>query len=363
MSLKEIVDKNQQFLDKKNVIGVGAGKKFANGTPTGEDALVFFVEQKVDKAGLSKRDIVPSSVDGYETDVFNIGRIEARALRRKIRPITPGFGCGHGYVTAGTIGGIFMRNDKPVILSNNHVMAWTNKAKKGHAIINPALHDGGDLKNPYHRIARLVDFVKMTASGNYQDSAIAELFSEVSKNDYTAAIYNIGEPTGVTNAVVDMPVQKTGRTTGYTTGRVVSVGASVSVAYDGNQIKRFKDCILTTDMSKGGDSGSLLLDMNKRIVGLLFAGSSKVTVHNPIKYPMESYGLELIKNPLSIVENKVRIYKNTKKLPNEFDTVEEAKQYAINQMMADEDVLKLTVKSDLEIIRDMSNQIIIEYDE
>ena len=35
-------------------------------------------------------------------------------------------------------------------------------------------------------------------------------------------------------------------------------------------------------MSQGGDSGSAILDMDRRVVGLLFAGSSAVTILNPI---------------------------------------------------------------------------------
>jgi len=35
-------------------------------------------------------------------------------------------------------------------------------------------------------------------------------------------------------------------------------------------------------MADGGDSGSALLDMDKNLVGLLFAGSSYITVHNNI---------------------------------------------------------------------------------
>jgi hypothetical protein len=35
-------------------------------------------------------------------------------------------------------------------------------------------------------------------------------------------------------------------------------------------------------MAAGGDSGSLLMDRNLRAVGLLFAGSPRITIHNHI---------------------------------------------------------------------------------
>lgn len=364
MSIKDICDKNQQFLDKENVIGVGAGKKYTNGQPTGEEAVVFFVEKKVDASSLRKRNMVPPTVDGYKTDVFNVGRIKPEGkLIKKVRPITPGYGCGHSQVTAGTIGGIFMWNNKPVILSNNHVIANTNRAKIGNAIVNPAQYDGGNYKNPYHRIARLTKFVKINAANNYQDSAIAELMNECGKIKYTDAIYNIGSPTGIAEVAVGDAVQKSGRTTGYTTGKVVSVGTSVAVYY-GSQPKRFKDCIITTDMSRGGDSGSLLIDMDNRVVGLLFAGSSKVTIHNPIKYPMETYGLKLMTPPLAVKDKKFKAYKGTRLVKDvEFSTMMEAKQYCISRMTKDEDILKMSVKGEVTIERDLSNQIIVEYDD
>jgi hypothetical protein len=53
-------------------------------------------------------------------------------------------------------------------------------------------------------------------------------------------------------------------------------------------------------MSEGGDSGSLLLDMNNNIVGLLYAGSNTITLHNKIKYPRDKYGLKIYNpNPLT----------------------------------------------------------------
>ena len=52
--------------------------------------------------------------------------------------------------------------------------------------------------------------------------------------------------------------------------------------------------IVTTNMSAGGDSGSLLCDMNERAVGLLFAGSSSVTIHNDIRYVQALLGIRVV---------------------------------------------------------------------
>ena len=81
-----------------------------------------------------------------------------------------------------------------------------------------------------------------------------------------------------------MLVKKTGRTTDFTTGKVTSINATVNVNYGGGRVARFCRQIVTTDMSAGGDSGSLVLDLENNPVGLLFAGSSTATILNPIAW-------------------------------------------------------------------------------
>ena len=79
-----------------------------------------------------------------------------------------------------------------------------------------------------------------------------------------------------------MKLQKSGRTTGYTMGKIKDMDAAVKVDYDGKTAV-FVGQILTTAMSQGGDSGSLVLNDRKQAIGLLFAGSEAVTILNPIK--------------------------------------------------------------------------------
>jgi hypothetical protein len=48
-------------------------------------------------------------------------------------------------------------------------------------------------------------------------------------------------------------------------------------------------------MSAGGDSGSAVLDMNKRVVGLLFAGSAgNTTIINPIQAVLNALQVQLV---------------------------------------------------------------------
>jgi hypothetical protein len=73
-------------------------------------------------------------------------------------------------------------------------------------------------------------------------------------------------------ATVGMVLQKTCRTTNFTTGQVVNVNATVDVNYGGGKVARFCRQFITTGMSAGGDSDSLVLDTEEGVAGLLFAG-------------------------------------------------------------------------------------------
>ena len=88
-------------------------------------------------------------------------------------------------------------------------------------------------------------------------------------------------------------MKKTGRTTHFTTGRVTTLNATVNVGYGGGKVTKFVNQIVTTDMSAGGDSGSMVLDWQNRPIGLLFAGSSVATILNPIATVQISLGVRV----------------------------------------------------------------------
>lgn len=311
---KEIQEANtNKLLKKQGVQGTALGEKWVNGKPTGEIAVIVFVQKKFSAKSIispntltkfTANDLVPNQLDGIPTDVIEVGRITKQSFRTKIRPIKPGYSVGHGLITAGTIGGIFLdsQND-PVILSNNHVLADENKAKIGDLIYQPGPTDSKQDRRdigwqepiaglPY--IGNLKKFARMKKSNNTHDSAIATIHPRLIQSgllDDTYPKIN-SRLTGFGEATIGMQVQKCGRTTGYTTGRVLGINASFSVEYDFG-IARFDKCIAISAMSKGGDSGSIIQDMSGKAIGLLFAGSQKVTIANPINIIKDYYGLKL----------------------------------------------------------------------
>jgi hypothetical protein len=207
------------------------------------------------------------------------------------------------------------RNDQVYILSNNHVLANSNAGQLGDAILQPGSHDGGTSADqigtleqfvpvgfggsfgcgcsPFAFLLRLIGAAKPMINepgNNTVDCAIAKPLSADLVNP---DILNIGIPTGVGTATLGTAVQKSGRTTGHTTDQITQLDVTVSVAY-GTQVAVFKNQLMAGAMSQGGDSGSAVLDMEKQVVGLLFAGSNTTTIMNPIQFVLDALQVQLV---------------------------------------------------------------------
>ncbi|TDJ08042.1 MAG: hypothetical protein E2O67_01585 [Deltaproteobacteria bacterium] len=96
----------------------------------------------------------------------------------------------------------------------------------------------------------------------------------------------------------NMKVQKCGRTTGQTEGRVSYLNVTVNVNY-GVGVATFYNQIgiRPGGFSAGGDSGSLIVvkggNNDRRPVGLLYAGSSSLTIANPIIPILARFGVTI----------------------------------------------------------------------
>ena len=334
-SLRPLLDKVRQvkshyvhsLLRKRNVVGVGLGYKMCQGVNTGEVGLVVSVTQKVPEIALAARDLVPKELDGVKTDVTTTGLLRAFASgpQDRWRPVVPpGVSVGHFRITAGTFGCLVQRDGEPYILSNNHVLADSNDGRAEDAILQPGPADNGSTDD---RIATLADFirldfgtaestcpfaelsakllnyiagafgsshqlqvVKQTEGINHVDAALAR---PVSPDLVSNEILRIGAPTGVGTATLGTDVQKTGRTTDHTQGTITQVDATVRIDYVGRSAL-FSGQLIAGAMSKPGDSGSAVLDMDRRVVGLLFAGSDAVTIMNPIDQVLSALNVELV---------------------------------------------------------------------
>ena len=65
------------LLGKRNVVGVGLGRKISQGVETGELSLIVSVTHKVDPSALAAEDLVPRALNGIRTDVVETGVLRA----------------------------------------------------------------------------------------------------------------------------------------------------------------------------------------------------------------------------------------------------------------------------------------------
>jgi intein/homing endonuclease len=141
--------------------------------------------------------------------------------------------------------------------------------------------DGGRYQDDVvGRVYRFIE-IKPPPDLNVVDAALGEpVAGDILSNE----VLDIGVVAGVEEARDGSVVCKSGRTTCYTCGRVVDTAASVKVyGYSTREgYALFEDQVIVEPaISKQGDSGSIAVNPEtRRAVGLVFAGSDRVTVMN-----------------------------------------------------------------------------------
>ena len=314
------------LLSRRNVVACGIGYKISRGVRTHQLSLIVSVTHKVHPSALTPGDLIPPEVDGVRTDVVATGVLRAQQNPAdRWRPVVPpGASIGHHRISAGTFGCLVRRGGELFILSNNHVLADMNRGQPGDAILQPGAADGGTMED---RVAELAEFVpldfgtdeprcpvagslagllnalatllgsshrlqpvRQTLGLNRVDAALAR---PLSPDRVENEILYIGAPAGVGAATLGTRVQKTGRTTGYTTGIITQIDATVRIDYYGPSAL-FDGQLIASPMSQGGDSGAVALDEQRRVVGLIFAGSDGATVINPIDDVLSALNVDIV---------------------------------------------------------------------
>ncbi len=321
-----------EILSKPNVVGHGKGIVRSAGVDyPEEEAVVVLVSRKFPIAAFAgkQEDLIPRYFQGVKTDVIEVGDVRIFANTGRHRPIQPGISIGHYKITAGTFGAVVKRRttDERLILSNNHVLANSNNAILGDPILQPGAADGGTMVDDtvaelagFHEIqfgesppvcpwaqraANVLNFGARALGSSHQlvatqinedainrmDAAIARPLDDI---EMLSFIPKIGEVAGVKDAFINQQIQKNGRTSGWNTGKVLVLEATISVGYGGGRTATFEDQIITTSMMQPGDSGSLILDRENYAIALGFAGSDQVAIVSPIMYPLNAFDVTLV---------------------------------------------------------------------
>ena len=217
----------------------------------------------------------------------------------------------------GTLGSLVTRGGVQYILSANHILARSDGATVGDAIIQPGLIDTATCTTAgTTTVANLSQFSNLQATPNPNiDAAIAQVIA--GKVDPAGNIIYLG-PTTDANGVpvsgapqggtgipassvaVGRAVAKSGRSTGLTCSTVEATNILTSVSYtvncDGTGTKftvQYSNQIgvIGGDFSGEGDSGSLIVTQDTTSpLALLYAGSDTDTVGNPVADVLNFFG-------------------------------------------------------------------------
>ncbi|HUJ11004.1 MAG TPA: hypothetical protein VL171_13350 [Verrucomicrobiae bacterium] len=214
------------------------------------------------------------------------------------------------YCCSGTLGALVQdQKGRLFILSNNHVLARTNRGQKYERISQPGAIDEGCRLQANAAVARLTKRIRIrfgSHAQNVMDAAIARVLH--GRVDPGGSILGIGMvEAGTIEPSVGLAVKKSGRTTGVTHGVISAVEVSIEVTYNrrcgvGSRTALFLHQIRISpgnfgDFGQGGDSGSLVVedtDNCPRVVGLLFAGGGDDIFANPIGPILSEFNLTIV---------------------------------------------------------------------
>lgn len=223
-------------------------------------------------------------LDRYQREVQVIRGVRYRPqVAAAPAALTSGLSIGHPRITAGTLGGFVRDRDGVYMLSNNHVLANSNRAAPYDPIMAPGPSDlGADRR--YRVIGHLQRWVELrehTPEG--LDAAIAKLSGGTKyKASFVPGVGRV-DRTPIDDRYGVHSVFKYGRTTKLTHGVVSAFEIDdIVVNYGTPQRPRWLQFdnqlelvgAQRVDMfSQGGDSGSVIYDAgSRRPYALLFAG-------------------------------------------------------------------------------------------
>jgi hypothetical protein len=279
--------------------GFGIGRRIRGGRLLPEQVVRVYVDRKVPYEEMDSEHRIPRSIkvpgirQPVPIDVFTVGQLELESGDR-IRPIASGCGIGGGGEVEGTLGLFVRRRDDTDgalhFLSNAHVVAQNGFGTVDQdEVLQPCARSGG--RSPDDLIGILNEFAPLRFSDrgfpNFVDAAIARVTP--TDREISRFIPLLGEPRGTSNQIRErMTIRKFGARTGFTTGTVIDPDAEVAFGYahrDGG-VRRagFRNVVLCTNYSLGGDSGAAILNEAGEVVGLHIGGSDRGSVFCRIRH-------------------------------------------------------------------------------
>lgn len=245
----------------RSTFTVGVGLKQTGGDFTDRIAVFVYVAKKRPLAEIPEAERIPPEFGGHPTDVVEHQMILAADVTR-YDPLRGGIQISRpadpdDHVHEGTLGAIVRSrvDDRLLLLTCAHIVRVP-----GTRIFQPALGEIG--------ASVIGTAVLFRDEGSPLLLDCAAVTNDSSRR-LRMSVQDVGPVRGVVTTVPDLwsPVKKRGERTLLTTGRVTRLASGSVPAVSAIEV--------TSDppsrvFAGGGDSGSVLLDANDRVIGLLF---------------------------------------------------------------------------------------------
>ncbi|RAJ81882.1 hypothetical protein CLV59_104107 [Chitinophaga dinghuensis] len=321
-----------------NVLYVGVDSKRVNGEFTTTPALVVYVKKKMPIDQLSVSEQIPGLINGVLTDVSEPHKCSVISNWSELKPVKGGIGIqtkivimdskNHNNkkpVPRGTLGCLVISNKTKEImgLTNHHVVNFAEEVKENTKVAKLGVDSCEDEEIGYTWISKvgprdeneprgLMDaaLIKLAVPksgsnvlpkntiqglGNYvweNGSPVFKPGDEELKGS-SQPIFGIGSD-GIyyKNIERGKKVRKVGHKTGFTNGTVMAVDM-LADPHEPNGVQRYYKHIMAiqADMTTGkyfseeGDSGSVIVNDQNEVVGLLFAAElSSPSDRKPYSY-------------------------------------------------------------------------------
>lgn len=296
-----------QLLKIPHVTAVGLGGRETGGRSTGEIAIKVFVDRKKPAGDVPAEERIPAAFEGVPTDVLEMGSVRRTELvpgvthpagmLPDINPYDPLRGgvslSVEGKVGIGTIGCILRdKADGSAIyaLTNHHVVAVKDKLSRSRRVSHPSLFEDLVFKfTPGSAIGIVAEGVDEPIV----DAAVVRLDPGTR---WLPCVTQAGFLRGTHDLTLDdvrnndYNVRKRGAATKYTGGVIACIEGECLELSSETQIGKFvrkknifirphpvpSDPVPQAFFSYEGDSGSVLVNDNNEVVGLLY-GSDKGT--------------------------------------------------------------------------------------
>ncbi len=294
--IKKTVEDN--LLSREGVTAIDIDYKVKKGIVTKELAIIVFVKKKFD---IDEDLQIPKKIQGIKTDVWE-GDFSAYEYAEKVspqpvkdllvdpiaNPIIGGISVGPFDLDIyGTLGMVLDTNfGMQMLISSTHVLASGPHTSPGDPISQPALPMGG------HFPESLAGSYYMGFIGQ-PHNIDASLATIPTRNATSKTIQGIGNTRGHDVTFPGDDVAKYGRTTQFTSGKVVSDTFTCVINYPNfgamtyyNQL-RIQSNNPYNAFSQPGDSGSMIVNEDREVVGMLMGGGQANggqyhTIANPI---------------------------------------------------------------------------------